>query len=124
MPEMALDIPQIHDYLLKHVMKPLLVKRQFDLKFIEWVKKEQPKEKKAEESDDIDFDSSNNLFMLLANLILYQKELNPNSWEEVISWFNSLKLSDVTAKQLPKLEDAETFWVDLTKSINDEGTAK
>jgi len=62
--------------------------------------------------------------MLLANLILYQKELNPNSWEEVISWFNSLKLSDVTAKQLPKLEDAETFWVDLTKSINDEGTAK
>ena len=49
MPEMALDVPQIHEYLFKYVIRPLITKKQMDLKYIEWVSK-----KVAKKEDDED----------------------------------------------------------------------
>ena len=69
MPEMALDVPQIHEYLFKFVIRPLITKKQMDLKYIEWVSKKPVK--KEDDDDDFSFDTSNNLFLLLAHLLLF-----------------------------------------------------
>ena len=71
---MALDVPQIHqncmhEYLFKFVIRPLISKKQMDLKYIEWVSKKVAK--KEDDDDDFSFDNSNNLFMLLGHLLLY-----------------------------------------------------
>ena len=36
MPELALDVPQIHEYLFKYVIVPLLTNKQMDLKFVKF----------------------------------------------------------------------------------------
>jgi hypothetical protein len=69
MPEMALDVPQIHEYLFKYVIMPLITKKQKDLKYIEWVSKKVAK--KEDDEDEFSFDNSNNLFLLLGLLLLY-----------------------------------------------------
>ena len=69
MPEMALDVPQIHEYPFKFVIRPLITKKQMDLKYIEWVSKKVAK--KEDDEDEFSFDNSNNLFLLLGHLLLY-----------------------------------------------------
>jgi long-subunit acyl-CoA synthetase (AMP-forming) len=57
MPEIVLDVPQVHQYLFKNVIDPLNRKGLLKLKFIKWTA--EPKEKPAaDDDDDIVFDAS------------------------------------------------------------------
>ena len=105
MPELALDVPQIHEYLFKYVIVPLLTRKQMDLKFVQF---DLPKPKTEEEDDDDEFgfDSSNSMFLLLTYLIKYQKD-QTKSWEKAIEWYDNQKFGK---EQLEKIEDPDDFW--------------
>jgi hypothetical protein len=55
MPEIVLDLPQIHSYAFKYVIKPLLKKQMLKMRFVQW--SVDPKDKPAEvDPDDYVFD--------------------------------------------------------------------
>lgn len=49
MPEIVLDLPQIHAYCFKHVIKPLIRRQVLKMRFVEWTSKEKPAEVDPEE---------------------------------------------------------------------------
>ena len=91
-----------------------------NLKYIEWVSKKVIK--KEDDDGEFSFDNSNSLFLLLSHLLLYQKD-QLGSWDEATKWFEGLKLPQVCASQLEKLEEEETFWDQLKDELKDPEAA-
>lgn len=88
MPELVLDVPQIHKLAFTHVIKPLIDKGWIQPKFIHWTesKKDKPKE---EEEDDIVFDSSDCFFQLMALMLVDYKSKENHSWKDTVEWYTT-----------------------------------
>lgn len=68
MPEIVLDIPQIHSYLWKYVIKPLNIKGASKLRFIQWTADSKDKPV-VEDEDDFAFDQTNSYYQLMALIL-------------------------------------------------------
>lgn len=65
LPDLALDLPMVHQYLMKYVIDPLLEKKVIDWKKINWVTPEDKSAKTEDEDDDFEF-GTEPFFKLLA----------------------------------------------------------
>jgi len=70
MPELGLDLPQIHAYLMKHVIKPLLNKSALRLSYIQWSSDAKP----AGDDDDYVFDQTDSYYKLMALILQDYKQ--------------------------------------------------
>jgi len=121
MPEIVLDVPQIHQYLWKHVINPLNRKGQLKMRFIKWVA--DPKDKPvAEDEDDMMFDESNAMYKLMALILIDQKKGDkaPSSWDEVFKFFDDCKWGKVVSDKLEKIDDPDTLWKEIKEEIGNE----
>ena len=107
MPELVLDLPQIHKYAWKFVIHPLIQKKQMDLKFIKWDADEKAK---TVDEDDIVFDNSDPAFKLMAHILVFQKA-NMGGWSKAVEWYEAtVKWKDVAQKKYAKLEEPDLLW--------------
>ena len=70
MPELCLDVPLIHSYAWKYVIKPLVLKKSMDLKYLK-IDIEDKDKPKVEDDDDILFESSDPLFKVVAHILVF-----------------------------------------------------
>ena len=108
-----MDLPYIHDYTYRFLIKPLCENKCLNIKFIDWVPR--PEDKKAEDEDDnIDFDNSDAQFKLMA-LILSDKQISNKDIEA------SFKTAAKVRKQ--KLEDADSTWQEIKEDLGADAEA-
>lgn len=122
MPEIVLDLPQIHAYAWKYVIKPLYRKGYLKLRFIQW--SIDPKDKPAvENEDDYVFDQTNSYYQLMA-LILQDYRHDPTlerSWADTIKFYEEeLKCVAVSKEKLEKIEDPDDLWPAITQEIGEK----
>jgi hypothetical protein len=89
MPEIVLDLPQIHSYVWKYVIKPLYTKGALKLRFIQWTA--DPKDKPAvENEDDYVFDQTNSYYQLMALILQdFKKDSSvEHSWIDTIEFYD------------------------------------
>ena len=106
MPELALDLPELHKYLFNHVIKPLVDQNMMSLKFVRF-DKELPK---PEDPDEYVFDSTDYSFRLLALIINNEITKNSSGLDEFIKSNNYSKIF----KQLwGKIEYKDDLWENI-----------
>lgn len=90
MPELSLDLPEIHKYLFNYVIRPLVNKQMMTLRFLKF-DRELPK---PEDPDDYVFDNTDFHFRLIA-LILnneYSRNKSKSDLDEFIKKDNWTKI--------------------------------
>lgn len=123
LPELVLDCPQIHQYLMDYMIRPLQSKNIVQYKHISW-KVEEPK-KEGEEDDDIIF-GTNPFFKLLALILLdLKKSASPKrSWQDVVTCFEKeFKWRAATDDKHQNLEEAEELWPEIKGEVGPEAAA-
>lgn len=123
LPELVLDCPQIHKYLMDCMIRPLLKKNMMQLKHITW-KVEEPK-KDGDEDDDIIF-GTNPYFKLLALILLDLKkaETSKRTWQDVVNCFDKeLKWRTITDEKFKNIEDPDDLWTEIKDELEDEVAA-
>jgi len=91
MPELSLDLPEIHKYLFNFIIKPLVLKGMMTIKFLRF-DRELPKL----EEDDYVFDNTDFHFRLIAMILdfEYQKKNQKSDLDEFIkicNWSKTFK---------------------------------
>lgn len=121
MPEIVLDVPQIHQYLSKHVIDPLNRKGQLKMRFIKWVADAKDKPV-VEDEEDMMFDESNAMYKLMALILIDQKngDKAPSSWDEVFKFFDDCKWGKVVTDKQEKIDDPDTLWPEIKDEIGNE----
>jgi len=122
MPEIVLDLPQIHAYCFKFVIRPLQKKGLLKMRFIKW--SVDPKEKPAEvDPDDYVFDQTNSYYQLMA-LILKDFKNDPTvevSWADTFTHYEKELNGPATSKEkFEKIEDPDDLWPAITDEIGEK----
>lgn len=123
MPEIVLDLPQIHSYLFKFVIKPLSAKGNLlKVKFIQW--SADPKDKPAAgEDEDYVFDQTNCYYQLMALILQDYKndKTVEHSWKDTIDFYtNELKCVQVSKDKMEKIEEPDEMWKKIQQEIGDK----
>jgi len=113
LPELVLDCPQIHKYLMDYVIRPLREKNIVQYKHISW--KFQKTKKDEDEDDDIIF-GTNPFFKLVALILvdMLQNGTNKNQIGQDLD--KQLHWRSVLDEKHAHIEDADHLW----KEIKDE----
>lgn len=122
LPELVLDCPQIHLYLMDCMIRPLHAKNIVQYKHITW-KVDEPK--KEEDDDDIIF-GTNPFFKLLALILLdLKKGSSPKrSWQDVALCFEKeLKWRTATDDKHKNIEEAEALWQEIEDEVGQEAAS-
>jgi hypothetical protein len=122
MPEIVLDLPQIHAYCFKFVIRPLQKKGLLKMRFIKW--SVDPKDKPAEvDPDDYVFDQTNSYYQLMA-LILKDFKNDPTievSWADTFTQYEKELNGPATSKEkFEKIEDPDDLWPAITAEIGEK----
>ena len=120
LPELVLDCPQIHKYLMDCLIRPLQKKGIVQFKHISW-KVEEPK-KDGDDDDDIVF-GTNPFFKLLALILLDIKnsDTHKRTWQEVVNCFDKdLKWRSVVEEKHKDIEDADDLWNEIKEELDDD----
>ena len=109
LPDLCMDCPQIHQYLMDFLIKPLRDKKIVQYKQITW---KFEKIKKDDDDDEIIF-GTNPFFKLLA-LILVDMKLNHMDWKEICTSFDRThKWQSVADEKHTHIEDADDLWKEI-----------
>lgn len=119
MPEIVLDLPQIHAYCFKHVIKPLVRRQCLKMRFVEWTSKEKPAEV---DPDDYVFDSTDSYYKLMA-LILQDYRRDPTleiTWEATFTYYEKDLRGVIASKEkFEKIEEPDELWPAITDEIGE-----
>ena len=88
MPELSLDLPDLHKYIFNIVIKPLVDSNMMNLKFLRF---DYPLPK-PEDPDDVVFDASDYAFRLLALICSDDMSKNPNGLNDFVKSLGFAKI--------------------------------
>lgn len=118
LPELVLDCPQIHKYLMNFLIKPLREKNIVSYQHISW---KFEKIKKEDDEDDIQF-GTEPFFKLLA-LILVDMKRNQMSWKDICKNFDKFNWREPTDDKHQHIEEADSLWSEIKNEIGDSAAS-
>lgn len=116
--ELALDFPLIHKYTFETIIQPLLKNKAMQYKFLKWIPPEAKEEKKEDDDIDIDLDSSDVQFKLMAIIMNDYLVLNKSS-EDLDRFLKENNFEDAIKKRREKLESKDDVWEAIESDFKD-----
>jgi hypothetical protein len=107
MGELSLDQPNIHKLASEIIIKPLINQGAMSLKFVKWIAPEVPKQ---EYDDDLNLDSSDAQFKLVARLIDEYLSNSKVSDKDLNGYLTETNMKDFIEKRKSKIEEADNLW--------------
>jgi len=112
--ELSLDCPYIHKYTFETLISPLVKNKTINLRFLKWV----PAVEDKKDDDDLDLDSADSQFKLIA-LILQDHLENGNGEPKLATFIEESNFDKAMTARRSKIE-ASDFW----ESLGEEYDAK